>query len=55
MKFFKILFLLILSLTFSHAATAAGNLLDSIQKSGEIKTRRFHHATLGNCSTETAN
>ncbi len=37
MKFFKILFLLILSLTFSHAATAAGNLLDSIQKSGEIK------------------
>ncbi len=37
MKFFKILFLLILSLTFSSAATAAGNLLDSIQKAGEIR------------------
>ncbi len=37
MKFFKILFLLILSLTFSSAATAASNLLDSIQKAGEIR------------------
>ncbi len=37
MKFFKILFLLILSLTFSNAATASGNLLDSIQKAGEIR------------------
>jgi len=37
MKFFKILFLLILSLTFSNATTASGNLLDSIQKAGEIR------------------
>ncbi len=37
MKFFKALFLLVLSLTFSSATTAAGSLLDSIQKSGEIR------------------
>jgi len=37
MKFLKALFLLLLSLTFSSAATATSNRLDSIQKSGEIK------------------
>ena len=37
MKFLKALFLLALSLTFCSAATAAGNLLDNIQKAGEIK------------------
>ena len=37
MKFLKALFLLLLSLTFSSAATAAGSLLDSIQKAGEIR------------------
>jgi len=37
MKFLKVLFLLALSLTFSSEATAAGKLLDNIQKSGEIR------------------
>ena len=37
MKFLKALFLLLLSLTFSNTATAAGSLLDSIQKAGEIR------------------
>ncbi len=37
MKFLKVLFILALSLAFNNAATAAGKLLDNIQKSGEIK------------------